>query len=156
MTPAGLEPVLAAHGRTHTRLTDEQAAVIRAWRRRLAPCFGPLPVAERCRAVNELLADAASQPYITAHDGNAPHLHYAAPGADPAANVRATTAAALAYVICFGSADRLGRCAREACSMAFVDTSRNGRRAYCSVRCANNDAVARHRRRRRTGSDISA
>ncbi|MGW7603219.1 CGNR zinc finger domain-containing protein, partial [Streptomyces antimycoticus] len=28
-----------------------------------------------------------------------------------------------------------------------VDTSRNGRRAYCSVRCANNDAVARHRER---------
>ncbi|MEV5204967.1 CGNR zinc finger domain-containing protein [Streptomyces sp. NPDC053720] len=32
--------------------------------------------------------------------------------------------------------------------MAFVDTSRNGRRVYCSVRCANNDAVSRHRERR--------
>ncbi|WP_454340004.1 CGNR zinc finger domain-containing protein [Streptomyces ambofaciens] len=32
-------------------------------------------------------------------------------------------------------------------SSAPVDTSRNGRRAYCSVRCANNDAVARPRAR---------
>ncbi|MFE1937118.1 CGNR zinc finger domain-containing protein [Streptomyces sp. NPDC059474] len=32
-------------------------------------------------------------------------------------------------------------------SLQSVDTSRNGRRAYCSVRCANNDAVARHRER---------
>ncbi|WP_326673293.1 CGNR zinc finger domain-containing protein [Streptomyces canus] len=51
--------------------------------------------------------------------------------------------------MCFASADRLGRCSRCACGVAFVDTSRNGRREYCSVRCANNDAVARHRERRR-------
>ncbi|MGC0387558.1 CGNR zinc finger domain-containing protein [Streptomyces sp. SAI-129] len=67
--------------------------------------------------------------------------------ADPAAHVRAVTAAGLAYVICSADAERLGRCARRDYALAFVDTSRNGLRAYCSVRCANNDAVARHRAR---------
>ncbi|MEU2674710.1 CGNR zinc finger domain-containing protein [Streptomyces sp. NPDC007164] len=38
--------------------------------------------------------------------------------------------------------------ARHDCGLAFVDTSRDGRRVYCSVRCANNDAVARHGERR--------
>ncbi|WP_425086266.1 CGNR zinc finger domain-containing protein, partial [Streptomyces hainanensis] len=42
------------------------------------------------------------------------------------------------------------RVARRGCGLAYVDTSRNGRRAYCSVRCANNDAVARHREQRRS------
>ncbi|MFD0622270.1 CGNR zinc finger domain-containing protein [Streptomyces sanglieri] len=49
--------------------------------------------------------------------------------------------------MCSADAGRLGRCARHTCDLAFVDTSRNGRRAYCSVRCANNGAVARHRER---------
>ncbi|WP_222440972.1 CGNR zinc finger domain-containing protein [Streptomyces sp. BK340] len=40
---------------------------------------------------------------------------------------------------------RLGVCALDSCRTAFADTSRNGRRAYCSARCANTDAVRRHR-----------
>ncbi|WP_277209242.1 CGNR zinc finger domain-containing protein [Isoptericola croceus] len=32
----------------------------------------------------------------------------------------------------------------------FVDTSRTGRRAYCTARCGNFDAVARHRLTRTT------
>ncbi|MDD7833841.1 CGNR zinc finger domain-containing protein [Paenarthrobacter sp. AB444] len=35
---------------------------------------------------------------------------------------------------------------RQSCEVAFVDTSRNGRRSYCSARCGNYDAVRRHRR----------
>ena len=31
----------------------------------------------------------------------------------------------------------------------FIDTSRNGRRHFCSVRCANHVNVANHRLRRR-------
>ncbi|MFE5595475.1 CGNR zinc finger domain-containing protein [Streptomyces sp. NPDC056549] len=50
--------------------------------------------------------------------------------------------------MCSADPERLGRWARHTCGLAFVDTSRNSRRAYCSVRCANNDAVARHRERR--------
>ncbi|GGV01041.1 CGNR zinc finger domain-containing protein [Streptomyces spectabilis] len=139
--------LLAAHGVVEHALAPAQRRDVRAWARRLADCFGPQDLAERCARINRLLDDASSRPYIALHDGT-PHFHYSAPGADPAAHVRALTAAGLAYIVCHADARRLGRCARAACGRAFVDTSRAGRRAYCSVRCANNDAVARHRARR--------
>ncbi|MBV2353885.1 CGNR zinc finger domain-containing protein [Streptomyces sp. J2-1] len=144
--PEDLAALLAAHGVARRALDTARAREIWEWSRRLSACFGPTSLEERVRAVNALLADASSRPRISLHDGH-PHLHYSAPDADPAAHVRAVTAAGLAYVVCFAGADRLGRCAREGCGTAYVDTSRNGRRTYCTVRCANNDAVARHRRR---------
>ncbi|QOV33374.1 CGNR zinc finger domain-containing protein [Streptomyces ferrugineus] len=145
--PSDLEPLLAAHGIARRALTAGQSNQIWEWSRRLAACFGPQDVDRRCQAVNALLADSSTRPHISLHDGR-PHLHYSTPDADAAAHIRAVTAAGLAYVVCFAAADRLGRCARRGCGLAFVDTSRNGRRTYCSVRCANNDAVARHRGRR--------
>ncbi|GAA2330223.1 CGNR zinc finger domain-containing protein [Streptomyces cuspidosporus] len=148
--PEELEALLAAHGIARRALTSSQAEEVWAWSRRLAACFGPQDLDQRCQAVNALLADASSRPYISLHDGH-PHLHYSAVDADAVAHVRAVTSAGLSYVVCYAGADRLGRCARDGCGLAFVDTSRNGRRTYCSVRCANNDAVARHRDRRREG-----
>ncbi|HLU95849.1 MAG TPA: CGNR zinc finger domain-containing protein, partial [Thermobifida alba] len=41
----------------------------------------------------------------------------------------------------------LGCCARDGCRTVFVDTSRNGRRRFCSVTCANRVNVAAHRAR---------
>ncbi|WP_398949549.1 CGNR zinc finger domain-containing protein [Streptomyces sp. ID38640] len=46
---------------------------------------------------------------------------------------------------------RLGRCLRAECARAYVDTSRNGRRRYCSARCGNTEAVMRHRSRQPGG-----
>ncbi|MEV7425130.1 MULTISPECIES: CGNR zinc finger domain-containing protein [unclassified Streptomyces] len=146
-TPEGLEPLLIARGIVRHSLSAAEAAAVEVWSRRLAPCFGPQELEERRDRVNGLLADAASRPYITTHDGHGPHLHYADPALGAVAHIRAASAAGLAYVVCFASHTRLGRCARTACALAFVDTSRNGKRVYCSVRCANNDAVTRHRRR---------
>ncbi|TWV43431.1 CGNR zinc finger domain-containing protein [Streptomyces misionensis] len=142
--PHELAPILAAHGITHRSLTPPQTVEIWEWSRRLAHCFGDQPLEQRCARINELLADAASTPHISLHDGT-PHMHYSAPGSDPASHIKAVTATGLSYVVCSAAPSRLGRCARGVCGLAFVDTSRNGRRSYCSVRCANNDAVARHR-----------
>ncbi|MGW0667232.1 CGNR zinc finger domain-containing protein [Streptomyces sp. NPDC002746] len=153
--PEHLEPLLAAHGVVHRTLTAAQAETIWTWSRRLAECFGRQDLEERCQTVNTLLADASSSPRISLHDGH-PHLHYSATGADAATHIRAITATGLAYVVCSADADRLGRCARRDCGLAFVDTSRNGRRTYCSVRCANNDAVARHRERHQPAARPSA
>jgi predicted RNA-binding Zn ribbon-like protein len=63
--------------------------------------------------------------------------------------VRALTAAGLAHVIDGGDGARLRTCARAGCDVAFLDTSRNGRRHFCSVRCANQVNVANHRQRQR-------
>lgn len=153
LTAGTLAPLLAEHGIVEHTLTGEQAARIAAWAAELAACFGPQEVEARCRTVNRLLATASSRPHIATHEGShRPHLHFSAPGADPAEHVRAVTVAGIAHVICFADASRLGRCARAGCGLAFVDTSRNGRRTYCSVRCANNDAVARHRGQTATGA----
>ncbi|MEU7045182.1 CGNR zinc finger domain-containing protein [Streptomyces varsoviensis] len=146
--PHELEFVLDAHGIADRRLTRPQTRQLWEWSRRLGDCFGAQPLDRRCARINALLADSASRPYISLHDGT-PHLHYSSEGADPAAHIRAVTAAGLSYVACHASPDRLGRCAREGCGRVFVDVSRNGRRAYCSLRCSNNDAVRRHRAQHR-------
>jgi predicted RNA-binding Zn ribbon-like protein len=45
---------------------------------------------------------------------------------------------------------RLKRCEGSRCSLLFVDTSRAGRRRWCSMeRCGNRSKVAAHRRRRK-------
>jgi predicted RNA-binding Zn ribbon-like protein len=45
---------------------------------------------------------------------------------------------------------RLKRCEGSRCSLLFVDTSRSGRRRWCSMeRCGNRAKVAAHRRRRK-------
>jgi predicted RNA-binding Zn ribbon-like protein len=45
---------------------------------------------------------------------------------------------------------RLKRCEGSRCSLLFVDTSRSGRRRWCSMeRCGNRSKVAAHRRRRK-------
>jgi predicted RNA-binding Zn ribbon-like protein len=66
-----------------------------------------------------------------------------------AARVKALTAAGLAHAIDDGAGSRLRACSRASCGIVFIDTSRNGRRHFCSVRCANHVNVANHRLRRR-------
>ena len=144
-TPLALKPLLEAHHVVASHLTGPQAAAVESWSKRLAPCFGPQTIAARCQAINALLAAGCTPPHISLHDGH-PHLHYDAPDADAATRIQARTAGGLAYVVCVSGPDRLGRCRR--CDLAFVDSSRNGRRAYCTIRCANNAAVARHRDRK--------
>jgi predicted RNA-binding Zn ribbon-like protein len=47
-------------------------------------------------------------------------------------------------------AGRLKRCEGQRCALLFVDTSRSGRRRWCSMeRCGNRAKVAAHRRRRK-------
>jgi predicted RNA-binding Zn ribbon-like protein len=47
-------------------------------------------------------------------------------------------------------ASRLKRCQGSRCALLFVDTSRSGRRRWCSMeRCGNRAKVAAHRRRRK-------
>jgi len=48
---------------------------------------------------------------------------------------------------------RVRRCASEVCRLWFLDTSKNGRRRWCSMAiCGNRAKVARHHRKRRNTS----
>jgi predicted RNA-binding Zn ribbon-like protein len=126
-------------------LDDRQARELTDWAARLAPVFDR--TRDRVALVNDLLAHAAAKPYISTHDDRRPHLHFAPEQAPTPDRVRAFTAAGLAHAVC-EDPDRLGRCARPGCATVYVDTSRNGRRRYCTTRCANRVHVADHRRTR--------
>lgn len=137
-----------AHGMALSRIEDGEAAEIFAWGRRLHAVFAA-PEGERVDLVNDLLTVAACRPYIARHDGKAPHLHYASEDAGVVERMHAYTAGGLAHLVC-EEPGRLGVCAREECGVAFVDTSRNGRRRFCSTRCGTRVNVADHRARQLT------
>ncbi|HEY2764543.1 MAG TPA: CGNR zinc finger domain-containing protein [Pseudonocardiaceae bacterium] len=141
--------VLISHQVADPALSTQESASIADWGGQLSRCFDVAEAGAQCDTVNELLSAAASKPYVSRHDGH-PHLHYRSMEDDVVSRVRAITITGLAYIICIAGGHRLGRCAHPGCALAYVDTSRNGRRRYCSVRCANTSAVRRHRRRTRS------
>ena len=119
---------------------------LHAWACELRPAFAAQTVDERCTAINALLDIAAGTISLTTHDGSRPHLHLFPEGDDVLSRVKAVTAGGLALFIAWSGGERIGSCARESCVKAFVDNSKAGRQRYCSARCGNTDAVARHRR----------
>ncbi|MEV6275360.1 CGNR zinc finger domain-containing protein [Nocardia sp. NPDC051832] len=123
-------------------LDARQVGELRGWIRRLDAAFR----APSVRLLNELLAETTSEPYISTHDGRAPHLHFSRIDLPTVERVKAYTAMGLAELFC-EAPERIGRCARAGCAMVFVDTSRNGRRRFCTTRCSNRVHVAEHRRR---------
>ncbi|XVS60631.1 CGNR zinc finger domain-containing protein [Actinosynnema sp. CA-299493] len=137
--------LLRAHDyRPAGALDEHQARELAAWAARLSPVFDHTP--DQVALVNDLLAEAAAKPYISTHDDRRPHLHFAPEHAPTPERLRAFTAAGLAHVVC-DDPGRLGRCARPGCRTVYVDTSRNGRRRFCTTRCANRVHVAEHRTR---------
>ncbi|GAA5070756.1 CGNR zinc finger domain-containing protein [Nocardia iowensis] len=124
-------------------LTASQAAELRRWIGELDAVFDRPTVDQ----LNALLAKTTSRPYISTHDSRAPHLHFADETAPVDERVKAYTAVGLAALFC-DDPNRIGRCARDGCAEVFVDTSRNGRRRFCSPRCSNRVHVAEHRSRR--------
>ena len=102
-------------------------------------------------AVNRLLAEVELRPHLTDHDDRGHHLHYEAASAGLTERVRANTLMGLAVLLC-DEHDRIGTCAAARCDRAWVDTSRNARRRFCSTACANRTHVAEHRARRRDGA----
>ncbi|MEV6768074.1 CGNR zinc finger domain-containing protein [Nocardia sp. NPDC051030] len=121
-------------------LNAGQIAELRRWIARLDEVF----TAPSVDLLNALLSETTSRPYISTHDGRKPHMHYSDESAPTDERVKAYTAAGLAELFCEDPA-RIGRCARDGCGIVFVDTSRNGRRRFCSTRCSTRVHVAQHR-----------
>ncbi|WP_116050515.1 CGNR zinc finger domain-containing protein [Amycolatopsis palatopharyngis] len=145
---AELLALIRAEGMTLTDLTVDEGPETVDWARRLRQVFEETDPVVRMNLVNRLLDDSACRPYISRHDGLAPHLHYASESAGSLSRIRAYTAGGLAHLIC-DDPDRIGHCARPGCDTVYVDTSRNGRRRFCSTRCATRVHVAQHRDRQR-------
>ncbi|KAB8184314.1 hypothetical protein FH608_048385 [Nonomuraea phyllanthi] len=121
---------------------------LRPLRDELAAVFDDAAAGDEQAAVarlNALLVRYPVRPQLTDHDGRGWHLHLAEDDA-------ARSAMGLASVVAELGVDRLGRCLEPRCGQAFLDTSSNRSRRYCSPRCASRANVAAFRARRRNGA----
>ena len=152
--PAPEAPALTAVLRSYDvhqpAATAAEVRALRPWTRRLREVFEAGTVAEKAGRADALLVAADCRPRLVSHGNGLPfHFHYAPVRSGLPCRVQALTAAGLAHVIDDGGGERLRACGRTDCGVVFVDTSRNGRRHFCSVRCANQVNVANHRLRQR-------
>jgi predicted RNA-binding Zn ribbon-like protein len=145
--PSEVERVLTEHEMTTRTVTAAQARALAARVEEARPVFGETDTRVQIDRVNRLLAGATTSVRVSVHDGHSPHLHYITGTDDPVARISAAVAGGLAVAVCGAGGSRLGRCHRDGCAVVYVDTSRNGRRRFCSSGCANRVNVAAHRAR---------
>jgi predicted RNA-binding Zn ribbon-like protein len=103
--------------------------------------------AERAARLNVLLERYGAHPRVTDHTGAGWHLHFRDDGLCLGDLVAALVSVGTALHLTGRGMHLLGRCDVSECRKVFADVSRTGRRRYCSVACANRDAVRRHRAR---------
>jgi hypothetical protein len=131
-----------------TVLDDALDRDLSAWTSALRPVFAAADVAERMDRINTVLTAGVRSVQLVTHDDLPPHLHFADRESTVVDRVRAMTSGGLAVFATEAAGERMGVCARPDCDCVFADTSKNGRRAYCSASCGNRDAVERYRARR--------
>ncbi|THA24564.1 zf-CGNR multi-domain protein [Streptomyces sp. RKND-216] len=140
------------------RATDGDVARLRAVRTRLRAVFGAAADGDEVRAVdllNALLMEFPTSPQISGHgdrgaDGRPLwHMHLADHAANATAGYAATACMGLAFHLTDLGVDRLGICQAGPCRNAYLDTSTNRSRRYCSDRCATRANVAAYRARKR-------
>lgn len=103
----------------------------------------PVPEGDR-----EVLNELAAQPCLVPH--LLPDAIRMWVGVDGVRSILSSVAQDAIDVFGGPRAARLKRCEGSRCSLLFVDTSRSGRRRWCSMgRCGNRAKVAAHRRRRK-------
>jgi predicted RNA-binding Zn ribbon-like protein len=101
-----------------------------------------------CTGLNDVLRDADAVPTLSRHDGEGWHLHFHRPDAGTAVGWVAGMATGLAIVLGGPAVERLGLCHAPHCDRAYLDTSRNGTRRFCSTACQNRVKAAAFRARR--------
>ena len=76
---------------------------------------------------------------------------------DPLDDALAGVAEPLVSLVAAGATNRLRICANDGCRWVFEDTSRTGRRRWCSMAsCGNRAKAARHRARKRASAPSAA
>ncbi|MFC4053508.1 CGNR zinc finger domain-containing protein [Actinomadura syzygii] len=122
---------------------DQTLALLEEWEK----IVDAAAESERAERVNRLLAAAVAYPRLTDHAGSGWHLHYRDDLQPLGTVLSALIPVGTALHLAGRGMHRLGRCAVRECTTIFADTTRLGRQRYCSHRCANRDAVRRHRAR---------
>ena len=148
-TVAALDEFLARFGYTgrheRTRAELDQVRSLREPLRSLLTA----PRDDAVAMVNELLSSANAVPQLVRHDPYDWHIHAVPPDAPLATRIQVETAMAMIDVIRANETSRFGVCADATCEDLVLDLSRNRRKRFCSTTCANRNAVAAYRSRRR-------
>ncbi|MFJ9416155.1 CGNR zinc finger domain-containing protein [Streptomyces sp. NPDC101227] len=159
------------------RATDSDVTRLRTVRARLRAVFEAADTGDEVLAVdllNALMMEFPVSPQISGHEfrdnagtsrssgaesgGGRPHwhMHIADHAANATASYTATACMGLAFHLTELGIDRLGICEARPCRNAYLDTSTNRSRRYCSDRCATRANVAAYRARKRLESERSA
>ncbi|MCE0537312.1 CGNR zinc finger domain-containing protein [Kineosporia rhizophila] len=99
--------------------------------------------------LNALLARHPIRPVISGHDEGSWHLHVYDMDASVSETVCAEALFGLAMLVSDHGATKIGRCAATRCTNAFIDTSANSSRRFCSTRCSTRMNVAALRARQK-------
>ncbi|MCF6523410.1 ABATE domain-containing protein [Streptomyces sp. JJ36] len=146
------------------RATDADVSRLRGVRTRLRAVFTAAAEGDEVRAVdllNSLLMEFPTSPQISGHgdldEHGRPrwHMHLADQPANATASYAAIASMGLAFHLTDLGMDRLGICQADPCRNAYLDTSTNRSRRYCSDRCATRANVAAYRARKRLENDTS-
>jgi predicted RNA-binding Zn ribbon-like protein len=145
--------LLAGTGRTEAagRITRRDLDSICELREELRGVFEAAAAADEADVVdrlNGLLVRHPVHPQISGHDGQPWHMHLTE-GGRVADAVAVGSVMGLASVVTSLGVDRMGVCQAAPCRNAYLDTSSNRSRRYCSERCASRANVAAYRARQR-------
>ncbi len=147
------------------RVTDTDVTRFRNVRGRLRAVFDAADGGDHVLAVdllNSLLMEFPVSPQVSGHeligDDGRPdwHLHLAEHPSNASAGYAAMAAMGLAFHVTEHGPERLGLCQAAPCRNAYLDTSTNRSRRYCSDRCATRANVAAYRARKRLEAELSA
>ncbi|MGW0998315.1 CGNR zinc finger domain-containing protein [Streptomyces sp. NPDC002523] len=153
---------LGANSSAARRATDADVTRFRSVRARLRAVFEAADQGDETLAVdllNSLLLEFPVSPQISGHDHRDEdgrplwHMHLADHPSNPTAGFAAIAAMGLAFHLTEYGVDRLGLCEAAPCRNAYLDTSTNRSRRYCSDRCATRANVAAYRARKRLEAD---
>ncbi|MFE2481113.1 CGNR zinc finger domain-containing protein [Streptomyces sp. NPDC001194] len=146
------------------RVTDTDVTRFRNVRGRLRAVFEAADGGDHGLAVdllNSLLMEFPVSPQVSGHeyldDEGRPnwHIHLADHPSNASAGYAAIASFGLAFHLTEHGPDRLGLCQAAPCRNAYLDTSTNRSRRYCSDRCATRANVAAYRARKRLEAEAS-
>lgn len=136
------------------QVTPGEAGEFRAVAAQLRAVFDAVAAGrtdDAARLVNEMLASTGARPRLDRHDGESWHLHFHSAEDSLVTSWAAGCATGLAVVLGSEAHERLGVCAAPRCDRAYVDTSRNATRRFCSTSCQNRVKAASFRAAHRPG-----
>lgn len=97
-------------------------------------------------AINALLDRSPAHPHL-AKEGGSWTLHHHPPTTELVASWTAICGEGLARLVGAGFGERAHLCEAADCRRAYVDTTKNGTRRFCSTTCQNRVKAAARRRR---------